>query len=48
MGDLFHQEVPFEFIDRVFETIAACPQHIFRILTKRSDRMRAYREQRYE
>jgi protein gp37 len=26
MGDLFHEEVPFEFIDRVFETMAACPQ----------------------
>ena len=48
MGDLFHEQVPFAFIDRVFETIAACPQHVFQVLTKRAARMRAYCEQRYE
>jgi len=42
MGDLFHQDVPFEFIDDVFETIANAPQHIFQILTKRSRRMMVY------
>jgi len=48
MGDLFHEAVPFEFINRVFETIAACPQHAFQVLTKRAQRMRAYCEQRFE
>ena len=39
MGDLFHEDVPFEFIQRVFDTMAKCPQHIFQILTKRSVRL---------
>jgi len=42
MGDLFHEDVPDEWIDRVFAVMALCPQHIFMVLTKRSDRMRAY------
>jgi len=40
MSDLFHPEVPLEFIQRVFGTIADCPQHTFQILTKRSERLR--------
>jgi protein gp37 len=41
-GDLFHEAVPDEWIDRVFAVMALCPQHTFQVLTKRSDRMRAY------
>ena len=40
MSDLFHADVPLEFIQRVFETMAACPQHTFQVLTKRSERVR--------
>jgi protein gp37 len=40
MSDLFHEKVPFSFIERVFETMARCPQHTFQILTKRSQRLR--------
>jgi protein gp37 len=40
MSDLFHEEIPEEFIARVFETMAACPQHTFQVLTKRSGRLR--------
>ena len=40
MSDLFHPEVPLEFIQRVFATIESCPQHTFQMLTKRSERMR--------
>jgi len=40
MSDLFLDEVPNEFIQRVFATMAACPQHTFQILTKRSERLR--------
>ena len=40
MSDLFHRDVPLEFIQQVFETMQACPQHVFQILTKRSDRLR--------
>lgn len=39
MSDLFHEEVPLQFIVRVFETMAACPQHTFQVLTKRSERL---------
>lgn len=37
--DLFHPDVPTDFIVRVFGTVARCPQHTFLILTKRSVRM---------
>jgi protein gp37 len=39
MSDLFHEEVPFEFIEQVFMTMASAPWHVFQILTKRADRM---------
>jgi protein gp37 len=40
MSDLFHEEVPLDFIQRVFDTMARCPQHTFQVLTKRSQRLR--------
>lgn len=40
MSDLFHEDVPADFIGRVFATMAACPQHTFQVLTKRSERLR--------
>lgn len=42
MGDLFHDKVPFCFIDEVMKTIDATPQHRFQILTKRAKRMVEY------
>jgi len=42
MSDLFHEDVPDEFIDQVFAVMALCPQHTFQVLTKRPERMRAY------
>ena len=42
MGDLFHENVPDEWIDRVFAVMALTPQHTYQLLTKRSARMRAY------
>ena len=41
MSDLFHADVPLNFIQCVFTTIRECPQHTFQILTKRSDRLRS-------
>lgn len=41
-GDLFHEGVPDEWIDRVFAVMALAPWHRFQVLTKRSARMRAY------
>jgi len=42
MSDLFHEDVPDAFIDRVFAVMALAPQHTFQILTKRAERMREY------
>ena len=42
MSDLFHEDVPFEFIDRVFAVMALTPQHTYQVLTKRPERMREY------
>ena len=39
MSDLFHHDVPLDFIQQVFQTMRDCPQHVFQILTKRSDRV---------
>lgn len=39
MSDLFQEAVPTDFIRRVFDTMAACPQHTFQVLTKRSKRL---------
>ena len=44
MGDLFHESVPFEWIDRVMEVIITNPRHTFQILTKRPARMLEYFE----
>ena len=42
MSDLFHPNVPFEFIDKVMHTIEATPQHRYQLLTKRAERMAEY------
>lgn len=42
MSDLFHMDVPFDFIDQVFAIIRCTPQHHYQILTKRADRMADY------
>ena len=35
MGDLFHNDVPREWVEQVYRVISDCPQHTFIILTKR-------------
>lgn len=42
MSDLFHKDVPFEYIDRMMEVINRTPQHRYQILTKRAERMAEY------
>ena len=39
MSDLFHHEVPLEFIKSVFEVMNQTPQHNYQLLTKRSERV---------
>ena len=39
MSDLFHDDIPFAYIQRVFATMRDCPHHTFQVLTKRSERL---------
>lgn len=41
LSDLFHDDVPDEYIARVFAVMALAPQHTFQVLTKRHGRMRS-------
>lgn len=41
MSDLFHKDVPDEYIARVFAVMALTPQHTYQVLTKRHGRMRS-------
>jgi len=42
MSDLFHEDMPFDFLDRIFEVIINTPRHTYQILTKREQIMAAY------
>lgn len=42
MSDLFHEEIPDDYIRQVFEVIRRAPQHTFQVLTKRAERMAAF------
>lgn len=42
MSDIFHENVPFEFVDKMFDVIKSTPQHRYQILTKRAERMAEY------
>ncbi|MCG5240073.1 phage Gp37/Gp68 family protein [Azospirillum doebereinerae] len=42
MADLFHPNVPWDWLDRIFATMAATPQHTYLLLTKRPDVLMAY------
>lgn len=44
MSDIFHKDVPFDFLDQIFAVMALCPQHTFQVLTKRPERMAEYFE----
>jgi protein gp37 len=39
MSDLFHEDVPFEFIEQVFDVMRRASWHQFQVLTKRSERL---------
>src|SRR5690348_18096766 len=42
MSDLFHKNVPLQFIQKVFAVTNDNPQHVFQILTKRADLLQYY------
>lgn len=39
MSDLFHEKIPLSYIRKVFRTMQAADQHVFRVLTKRAERL---------
>lgn len=45
MSDLFHKDVPLDFIKRVFRTMNENPQHTFQVLTKRADILVKYHKE---
>jgi len=47
MSDLFHEDVPDNFIDEVFAVMALAGQHVFQVLTKRPKRMLDYFNYQY-
>lgn len=47
MSDLFHEEVPEEFIGRVFDTMIRADHHVFQVLTKRAGRMLEWTRSRF-
>jgi len=42
MSDLFHKDVPVEYIQKIFRVMKDNPQHVFQILTKRADILHYY------
>src|SRR5690349_18008906 len=47
MSDMFHKEIPREFVDSEFSTMEEAHWHNFQVLTKRSSLMRNYVNRRY-
>lgn len=45
MSDLFHKDIPLNFIKKVFKVMNENPQHTFQVLTKRSDMLLQYDEE---
>lgn len=45
MSDLFHKDIPLEFIKKVFKVMNENPQHTFQVLTKRSDVLLKYNKE---
>ncbi|NLC23915.1 MAG: phage Gp37/Gp68 family protein [Oxalobacter sp.] len=42
MSDLFHADVPDDFLDKVMDVMRATPQHLYMVLTKRAERLPVY------
>ena len=39
MSDLFHEGIPFDYVQKVFQVMNDCSQHIFQVLTKRAEQL---------
>ena len=47
MSDMFHKEIPWDYVDQVFDVMEQADWHVFQVLTKRSSLMRDYLKIRY-
>lgn len=47
MSDLFHKDIPEDFVSRVFDTMETADHHVYQVLTKRSSLMRDFVNRRY-
>lgn len=47
MSDLFHKDIPEDFVGRIFDTMESAHWHTFQVLTKRSSLMRDFLNRRY-
>jgi protein gp37 len=45
MSDLFHEDIPFEFVEQIFDVMGRASHHVFQILTKRSKRLKRLHKQ---
>ena len=46
MSDIFHEKMPIEYLDKIFNVIEKTPHHTYQVLTKRADRMFEYLSKR--
>lgn len=46
MSDIFHEKMPSDYLDKIFEVIKQTPQHTYQLLTKRADNMYEYLSKR--
>jgi len=46
MSDIFHKDMPEDYLNKIFKVIEETPQHTYQILTKREDRMFQYLSKR--
>ena len=42
MSDIFHKDMPLDYLNKIFDVIEQTPQHTYQVLTKRADRMQEY------
>ncbi len=46
MSDIFHENMPIEYLDKIFKVIEQTPHHTYQVLTKRANRMYDYLSKR--
>lgn len=42
MSDIFHKDMPLDYLNKIFDVIEQTPHHTYQVLTKRADRMQEY------